>query len=55
MTAPARFRQSDIKRLLQGARAAGFEEVRVIIDREGQMELIAGKAASITPPPVELE
>lgn len=55
MTAPARFRRTDIKRLLQGARDAGFEEVRVTIDLNGQIELIAGPAASNAPPPVELE
>ena len=55
MTAPARFRQTDIKRALQGAKAAGFDEVRVCIDLDGRIEIIAGPAAAPGPQPVELE
>lgn len=55
MTAPARFRQSDIARALKAAKGCGFEEVRVRIDAGGQIEIIVGKAANDTPPPVELE
>lgn len=37
MTAPARFKQEDIKRVMAGARAAGFTRVRVGIDPNGNI------------------
>lgn len=37
MTAPARFKQDDIKRVMAGAKAAGFSRVRVGIDPEGNI------------------
>lgn len=37
MSAPARFKQEDIKRAMAGARAAGFSRVRVEIDRNGNI------------------
>ena len=37
MTAPARFKQEDIKRVMAGARAAGFSRVRVGIDVSGNI------------------
>lgn len=37
MTAPARFRQEDIKRVMAGAKAAGFSRVRVGIDPQGNI------------------
>lgn len=43
MTAPARFRQEDIKRVLAGARAAGFSRVRVEIDRNGNIVVDASE------------
>ena len=54
MTAPALVRQADVKRILKGARASGYDEVRLRIDPNGTMELIAGRGAT-TPAPVELE
>jgi hypothetical protein len=41
MTDRARFRQADVTRALKGAKAAGFSEVRLIIQPDGTMELIA--------------
>lgn len=41
MTDRARFRQADVTRALRGAKAAGFSEVRLIIQPNGTMELIA--------------
>lgn len=37
MTAPARFKQSDVTRILRGARAAGFGRVRMNIDAAGNI------------------
>lgn len=37
MTAPARFKEADIKRVMAGARAAGFTRVRVGIDPNGNI------------------
>jgi hypothetical protein len=37
VTAPARFKQEDIKRVMAGARAAGFTRVRVGIDPNGNI------------------
>lgn len=55
MTAPARFRQIDLQRALKAAKAVGYEEVRVRIDATGQIEVIVGRAANDSPPPVELD
>lgn len=55
MSAPARFRQSDIRRALLAAKGCGYEDVRVKIDASGQIEVIVGKAANDTAPPVELD
>ena len=45
----AKFRQIDVTRALKGARAAGFDDVRIEI-AEGSFTLITGKAALV---PVE--
>lgn len=37
MTAPARFKQDDIKRAFAGAKAAGFSRVRIGIDAHGNI------------------
>jgi hypothetical protein len=37
MTAPARFKQADIARALKGAKNAGFDRVRVTVDRAGNL------------------
>jgi hypothetical protein len=37
VTAPVRFRQDDIKRVMAGAKAAGFTRVRVGIDPDGNI------------------
>lgn len=43
MTAPARFKQSDIKRATAGVVAAGLSVVRVEIDPLGNIVVIPGK------------
>jgi hypothetical protein len=40
MTAPARFKQSDIKRALSGALAAGVGVRKIEIDRDGKIVII---------------
>jgi hypothetical protein len=55
VTAPARFRQSDLARALKAAKSVGYDDVRVRIDASGLMEVIVGKAANDQPPPVELD
>jgi hypothetical protein len=40
--APCTFRQTDVTRALRAARAAGFERVRIEIDREGKITIVAG-------------
>lgn len=37
MTAPARFKQDDIRKVMAGAKAAGFSRVRVGIDPQGNI------------------
>lgn len=37
VTAPARFKQEDIKRVMAGAKAAGFTRVRLGIDPNGNI------------------
>lgn len=51
----AHFRQIDVQRALKAARRAGFEEVRVKVAVDGGLDIIVGKAANDSPPPVELE
>lgn len=46
VTAPARFRQSDLKRALLAAKSCGYESVRVKVGRDGGMEVIVGSAAN---------
>lgn len=45
MTAPARFKQSDVTKAMRGARLAGFTSVRVKIDPEGNLDIIANDTA----------
>lgn len=40
MTAPARFKQSDVKRALSGALAAGIGIRKIEIDRDGKIIII---------------
>jgi hypothetical protein len=40
--APCTFRQTDVTRALKAARRAGFVRVRVEIDREGKITIVAG-------------
>jgi hypothetical protein len=39
---PCTFRQTDVTRALRAARRAGFEHVRVEIDRDGKIAIVAG-------------
>ena len=55
MTQPARFKQCDVERILKAAKKCDYEEVRIRIDQNGQIEAIMGKAANDQPQPVELE
>lgn len=55
MTAPARFKQTDVERVLKAAKNCGFEDIRVRIDLSGRIEAIVGNAANDAPQPVELE
>jgi hypothetical protein len=41
--APCAFRQTDVTRALKAARAAGFEHVRVEIDKSGNIVVQVGK------------
>lgn len=43
MTAPARFKQSDIKRATAGVVAAGLSVARVEIDERGKIVIYPGK------------
>jgi hypothetical protein len=54
VTAPARFRQADVQRALKAAKKCGFEQVRVRIGVDGELEVIVGNAAN-DPDPVELD
>lgn len=40
MTAPARFKQSDLQRAMKAAKGAGFENPRVILRPNGEIEII---------------
>lgn len=46
MTAAARFKQSDVKRAMAGARDAGFNHVRVGIDPHGNIVVEASNDAA---------
>jgi len=43
VTAPARFRQSDIKRATAGVVAAGLSVARIEIDESGKIVIIPGR------------
>jgi hypothetical protein len=51
--APSIFRQSDVTRAIRAARAAGVENVRVDITKDGKISIIVGaaakQAAQVTP------
>ncbi|GAO78689.1 hypothetical protein [Sphingopyxis sp. C-1] len=42
MTAPARFKQSDLQRAMKAAKCAGFDHPRVILRPNGEIEIICG-------------
>ena len=42
MTAPARFRASDLKRAAAGVLAAGIEIARIEVDQQGKIVIIPG-------------
>jgi len=42
--APSIFRQSDVTRAIRAARAAGVENVRVDITKDGKISIIVGAA-----------
>ena len=46
MTAPARFRQADLKRALKVAQESGYETARVRFRANGEMEVIVSKSAN---------
>jgi hypothetical protein len=46
MTAPARFKQSDLRRAIKAVEGMGFEEVRVSIGLDGKLELTVRKHAN---------
>ena len=48
MTAPARFTQADVTRVMKGAKVAGFTSLRVIIDPTGSIILEASDAPAIS-------
>lgn len=45
MTAPARFRQSDVTRAIKAARAAGADDVRVELEPNGKLVILTGQLA----------
>lgn len=50
MTAPARFRQSDIERAAKAVRKAGYDGARILIDHKGRLEIIFGEGVNRTAP-----
>lgn len=50
MTAPARFKQSDVSRAMKGAKSAGFQFVQVKIDVQGNMVINAAEAPDTLEP-----
>jgi hypothetical protein len=49
VTAPARFRQSDVKRAAEGVKAAGLPIARVEVDRDGKIVVIVGEPGADSP------
>lgn len=43
MTAPARFREADIRRAASGVQRAGITIARIEIDRDGKIVIIPGQ------------
>jgi hypothetical protein len=50
VTAPARFRQSDIERAAKAVRKAGYDGARILIDPKGRLEIIFGEGVNRTAP-----
>jgi hypothetical protein len=48
--APCTFRQTDVTRALKAARAAGFSSVRVEIDKDGKIAIVAGEGVGASEP-----
>ena len=46
MSQRARFQQADVTRLLKAAKSAGYENARVIVRTNGEIELIVGEAGA---------
>lgn len=46
MTAPARFKQSDIRRAIKSAEGLGYDEIRVVVNPDGRIEIAARKSAT---------
>jgi hypothetical protein len=44
---PSTFRQGDVTRALKAARAAGYENVRIEIDRDGKIAIVAGNNGNV--------
>lgn len=49
MTAPARFKQSDLKRAAAGVRAAGLPVARVEVDQDGKIVVVVGEEGPVKP------
>lgn len=47
MTAPARFKQSDVKRATAGVVSAGLSVTKIEIDHTGKIVIITGKPKAI--------
>lgn len=45
MNVPARFKQSDIRRAIKSAAGLGYDEIRVSVNPDGRIEVVARKAA----------
>ena len=44
--APSKFRQGDVTRAVKGAFAAGAQSVRVEVDKEGKIAVVASKTVA---------
>jgi hypothetical protein len=44
--APSTFKQSDVTRAVKGAFAAGAQSVRVEVDKDGRIVVVAGKSGA---------